>query len=131
PGYCDPRPVYCNRGRLIATGGPFTATGAGLLRPARVAETVVRPQKAEGRMGLFDWFRKPKPAVPLPQLCYDVAYFILPHFAFRDLARLADPCLNTPTAAGPFFYAMAAQARKAEPDAEDAERFRWHHGQLG
>ena len=26
-------------------------------------------------MGMFDWFRKPKPAVPLPQLCYDVAYF--------------------------------------------------------
>jgi hypothetical protein len=81
-------------------------------------------------MSLFDWFRKPKPAVPLAQLCYDVAYFILPHYGFRDLAKLADLCLNTPTAAGPFFYVMAAQARKVEPDAEDARRFRWHHGQL-
>lgn len=39
-------------------------------------------------MGLFDWFRKP--AVPLPQLCYDVAYFVLPHFAFRDLATVQE-----------------------------------------
>src|SRR5262249_41427299 len=93
------------------------------------AELVVRQPEAEGQMGLFDWFRKPKPAVPLPQLCYDVAYFILPHYAFRDLAKLTDLCLNTPTAAGPFFYVMAAQARKVEPDPEDAKRFRWHHGQ--
>jgi hypothetical protein len=80
-------------------------------------------------MGLFDWFRKPKTTVPLPQLCYDIAYFILPHYAFKDLAKLTDLCLNRPAAAGPFFYVMAAQARKAEPDPEDANRFRWHHGQ--
>jgi hypothetical protein len=82
-------------------------------------------------MGLFDWFRKPKPAFPLPQLCYDVAYFVLPHYAFNDLDKLADVCLNMPTTAGPFFYVMAAQMRKVEPDIEDAKRFRWHHGQLG
>ncbi len=81
-------------------------------------------------MGLFDWFLKPKPAVPLPQLCYDVAYFILPYYAFRDDAKLADMCLNTPTAAGPLFYFMAAKAREVEPNTEDAKRFRWHHGQL-
>ena len=81
-------------------------------------------------MGLLDWFRKPKPAVPLPQLCYDVAYFILPHYAFKDLGKLVDLCLKTPTAAGPFFYIMAAQARKVEPVTEVANRFRWHHGQL-
>lgn len=81
-------------------------------------------------MGLFDWFRKSKPSVPLPQLCYDIAYFVLPHYAFKDLDKLADLCLNTPTAVGPFFYVMAAQMRKAEPDTEDARRFRWHHGQL-
>jgi hypothetical protein len=80
-------------------------------------------------MGLLDWFRG-KPSIPLPQLCYDVAYFVLPHYAFKDLAKLVDLCLNTPTTAGPFFYVMAAQMRKVEPDAEDAKRFRWHHGQL-
>ena len=82
-------------------------------------------------MGLFDWFRKPNPAVSLPQVCYDVAYFVLPHYACNDLAKLADLCLNTPAAAGPFFYIMAAQMRKVEPDTKDAKRFRWHHGQLG
>ena len=81
-------------------------------------------------MGLFDWFRKPKPAVSLPQLSYDVAYFILPHYAFKDLAKLEDLCLNTPTAAGPFFYVMAAQSRNVEPIPDDARRFRWHHGQM-
>jgi hypothetical protein len=81
-------------------------------------------------MGLFDWFRKPKPTVHLAQLCYDVAYFILPHYAFEDLDKLADMCLDTPSTAGPFFYIMAAQARHIEPDANDARLFRWHHGQL-
>jgi hypothetical protein len=81
-------------------------------------------------MGLLDWFRKPKPAVPLPQLCYDVPYFVLPHYAFKDLSKLADLCLNSPTVAGPFFYIMAAQARKVEPVTDDAKRFHWHHGQL-
>jgi hypothetical protein len=69
--------------------------------------------------------------VPLPQLCYDVAYFLLPHYAFRDLDKLADLCLNTPTTAGAFFYVMAAQARQVQPDPEDARQFRWHHGHLG
>ncbi|MBW3600954.1 MAG: hypothetical protein KY475_27270 [Planctomycetes bacterium] len=68
--------------------------------------------------------------MPLPQLCYDVAYFVLPHSAFGSLAKLTNLCVNTPTAAGPFFYVMAAQARKVEPDREDANRFRWRHGQL-
>lgn len=68
--------------------------------------------------------------MPLPQLCYDVAYFILPHYAFGDIANLADLCLNSPTEAGPFFYIMAAHRRRVEPDMEDAKRFLWHHGQL-
>jgi hypothetical protein len=81
-------------------------------------------------MGLFDLFRKPKPTVPLPQLCYDVAYFILPHYAYNDLPKLAEMCLNTPTTAGPFFYVMACQARESEPVLADGQRFRWHHGEL-
>src|SRR5262249_2172770 len=86
--------------------------------------------RREGRMGLFDFFRKPKQTVPLPQLCYDVAYFILPHYAFNDVAKVADLCANTPATAGPFFYVMACQFRKVEPSTEDAQRFRWHHGAL-
>ncbi len=81
-------------------------------------------------MGLFNWFQKKPLPVSLPQLCYDVAYFILPHYAFGDLAKVTDLCLNTPSAAGPFFYLMATSARKIEPVMDDAKRFRWHHGQL-
>ncbi len=66
----------------------------------------------------------------LPQLCYSVAYFILPRYAFKDLAKLTDLCVNTPSAAGPFFYVMAARTRGVEPDFADAQLFQWHHGQL-
>src|SRR5262249_37747017 len=72
----------------------------------------------------------PEPAVSLEQLCYDLAYFVLPDYAFQDRARLEGLCRNTPTAAGPFFYFMAALRRKVEPNPEDGKRFRWHHGQL-
>lgn len=48
-------------------------------------------------MGLFDRFRKREPAVSLPQLCYDVAYFVLPRYAVSDLDKLADLYLNSPT----------------------------------
>ena len=82
-------------------------------------------------MALFDWFRKRASSVSLPQLCYDVAYHVLPHYAFNDIAKVADLCLNSPTAAGPFFYVMACQMREIEPVTEDAKSFHWHHGDLG
>lgn len=81
-------------------------------------------------MGFFDWLKRRPDAVPLPQLCYDVAYFIMPHYAYHDVAKVADLCLNSPPAAGPFFYAMACQVRKIEPVIEDAKRLVWHHGEL-
>jgi hypothetical protein len=79
-------------------------------------------------MGLFDRFRKPTSSVPLPQLCYDVAYFILPQYAYNDPDKVADLYSNNPIAAGPFFYVMACEMRKVEPIIEDAKRFRWHCG---
>jgi hypothetical protein len=81
-------------------------------------------------MGLFDWRKSRKLEVSLPQLSYDIAYFILPHYAFNDVAKLEDIGLNTPFAAGLFFYIMAAKQRKIEPVVEDAKRFHWHRGQL-
>ncbi|QDU74263.1 hypothetical protein Pan97_12700 [Bremerella volcania] len=79
-------------------------------------------------MGLFDFFKKPKPSVPLPQLCYDVAYFVLPHYAHEDFEKLDGMCRETPGTAGPFFYVMACQMRKVEPDVETAKTFHWHVG---
>jgi hypothetical protein len=81
-------------------------------------------------MALFDIFRKRKPAIPLAQLCYDIAYFILPHYAHNDFAKLDDMCRQSPTSAGAFFYVMACQMRKIEPDIDDAKKFQWHLGSL-
>lgn len=81
-------------------------------------------------MALFDIFKKRKPSVPLPQLCYDIAYFILPRYAHDDFAKLDDLCRQTPSAAGPFFYVMACQMRKSEPDIEIGKTFKWHVGSL-
>ena len=86
-------------------------------------------------MALFDFFRKKKASaqdgVPLEQSSYDIAYFILPQYVFSQLDRLIDQCANTPTAAGPFFYVMARQARETEPDIEAAKQFSWHSGSFG
>ena len=90
-------------------------------------------------MGLFDRFRKPSdkpqavtPANPstLPFLCYGIAYFVLPHYAFNDCDKLVELFQNTPTAAGPFYYLMGCSMRKIEPNHDDAQRFRAHHGDL-
>ncbi len=89
-------------------------------------------------MGLFDKFRNRNneaPATPpaqssLPSLCYGIAYFILPHYAFQDCDKLTTMFVDTPTSAGPFFYFMGCQMRKTKPVREDATRFRVHHGGL-
>ena len=93
-------------------------------------------------MGLFDWFSKkrpePKPepepeqqpTISLPQLCYDVAYFILPHYAYNDIEKVVELCFRTPSAAGLFFYVMACMGRKVEPVPDDGRLFCWHHGPL-
>lgn len=82
-------------------------------------------------MGLLDRSREPKPSVSLPQLCYDVAYFLLPRYAFERVGKVVDLRANTPHAAGPFFYVMACRMRGIEPVIDDARRLRWHHGALG
>jgi hypothetical protein len=81
-------------------------------------------------MGLFDRIRKSTPTVPLPQLCYDVAYFVLPHLVFNEPATIRDLCQESLAEAGPFFYFMAAARRNVEPQPEDAKGFHWHHGQM-
>ncbi|WP_339735645.1 hypothetical protein [uncultured Gimesia sp.] len=80
-------------------------------------------------MGLFDFLRKKKlqtEAVPLEQVCYDIAYFLLPQYVFQDLTPILELYDKTPAAAGPFCYLMACQIRKNEPDMDIATTFRWH-----
>jgi hypothetical protein len=89
-------------------------------------------------MGLFDRFkeRKDEPAATpsrpssLPSICYGIAYFLLPHYVFKDCDKLTRIFTDTPASVGPFFYLMGCQVQKIEPVHEDARQFRVHHGQL-
>jgi hypothetical protein len=64
------------------------------------------------------------------ELSYAVAYFVLPHYAFKDLNKAVEMWTKTPSATGPFFYLMACQIRKVEPDDNRATEFRSRHGNL-
>jgi hypothetical protein len=114
-------------------GCPCERSGSGItwLKISKVRSGAIPCIAWEDRaIRRLDTVSQPDTTVTLPQLCYDVAYFVLPHYAFKDLEKLAHLCLATPTAAGPFFYAMAAMGRKIEPDTNDAQRFHWNHGRL-
>ncbi len=81
-------------------------------------------------MSSIDQSKPEVPEVSSWQLCYDMAYFVLPHYVFDDIAKLVDLCRNSPAAAGPFFYFMAAKMRNVDPSAENAKQFHTHYGQL-
>lgn len=82
-------------------------------------------------MGLFDWFTKrtSRATVPLPQLCYDIAYFVLPPKVYNHLAPTLELCSKAPRP-GAYFYTLACRARQTAFVVEDANRFVWHHGEL-
>ncbi len=81
-------------------------------------------------MGLFNVFHKQRGVMSLPQLSYNIAYFILPSYAFEDINKVIDMWTKTPTIGGPFFYNMACQMQELEPVDDDASKFRSHYGQL-
>jgi hypothetical protein len=68
--------------------------------------------------------------VSIWQISYALAYFVLPQYAFNRLHKIEELYQNNPATAGPFFYAMACQLRKATPNRADAELFSWHVGEL-
>jgi hypothetical protein len=91
-------------------------------------------------VGLFDIFRKKRvpPAVDprssdesrLPKLCYGIAYFGLPRYAFQDCEKLVEMFRKGASTVGPFFYLMACKISEVEPVPEEARGFRAHTGQL-
>ena len=74
--------------------------------------------------------REEESMVSLPQLAYDVAYFVLPQYAFGNLDKIVDMWTETPNVAGPFLYVMACKMQEVEPVDDDVRKFRAHHGQL-
>ena len=68
--------------------------------------------------------------VSLWQISHALAYFVLPQYAFNRLHKVEELFQNNPNTAGPFFYAMACQLRKAQPIRADAEHFYWQVGEL-
>ena len=64
------------------------------------------------------------------QIGYTMAYSILPHYAFKDLAKAVDMWVRSPRTLPAFFYLMACQVRKTEGITEEAGRFRPHQGAL-
>lgn len=74
----------------------------------------------------------PTPAKPpsLEELSYDIAYHLLPHYAFNDLNKTVEMWTKSPSITGPFFYMMACDMRKVAPDMNRAAEFRSRHGDL-
>lgn len=70
------------------------------------------------------------PGYNLPAISYAAAYFILPHYAFKEIGRIEDLWLQQRQSAGPFIYLMACQLHKQEPVREHALGFLPHHGTL-
>jgi hypothetical protein len=66
----------------------------------------------------------------LPSLCYGIAYFALPHFAFKDCDRLTAMFVEAPESVGPFLYSMACQVQKTEPVQAEGRQLRAHRGEL-
>ncbi len=65
-------------------------------------------------------------ASPLPQLAYDIAFFILPYYAFNRIEKVDEFYETYKTNAGACFYFAAAQAAEVTFNQEDAKLFQWH-----
>jgi hypothetical protein len=63
-------------------------------------------------------------------LSYAAAYFVVPHYAFNDIDKAVEMWTKTPASTGPFFYLMACQMRKVEPDEGRVTEFRSRYGDL-
>jgi hypothetical protein len=54
-------------------------------------EQVASNGVADMRWFNFNGFRKRNPSM-LPQICYDIAYFVLPHYVYTDLEKIVHIC---------------------------------------
>lgn len=64
------------------------------------------------------------------QISHAMAYFVLPHFAFKSLQKLIDLWIQSPRTCPTFFYLTTCQLKKAESVTEEATKFHVHTGKL-
>lgn len=82
-------------------------------------------------VGLLDFLKKTKPSVSKEQVCYDLAYLVLPHFVHRDFREFAAFVRKGPEAAANFLCLLASKIRDTEPDQQVAKSLKWHFGKPG
>lgn len=80
--------------------------------------------------------QKPKNAGPsLEQISYSLAYSLLPEYAFRRNSEILKMCQVSSRVGAAFFYVLTLKAcfniECDEQQAQDAQKFHWHLGQLG
>ncbi|HTL53859.1 MAG TPA: hypothetical protein VL860_14895, partial [Planctomycetota bacterium] len=73
--------------------------------------------------------RKPGDA-DIWQISHAMAYFVLPHFAFKSLQKMIDLWIQSPRTCPTFFYLTTCQLKKAESVTEEATKFHAHTGKL-
>lgn len=76
-------------------------------------------------MGLFSFFRR-EPRPSLEQLSYNVAYEVLPGYAYGQLPALLDIVDASPDSANALFYQIACKAAKVKPDPAVFAQYKWH-----
>ena len=70
------------------------------------------------------------PRASLAALAYEVAYYLLPGYAFQRVGIVAELLTRSGERAGAVLYVMACRARRTEPLIEDGLQFRFHRGEL-
>ena len=93
-------------------------------------------------MGIFDRFKQPvqKPEsepvqnsdllLELPDLCYQIAYLMLPPLVFSEPERTIGQFIDDPALAGPYFYFKAVVGLHVQAVREHALAFHTHWGEL-
>jgi hypothetical protein len=64
------------------------------------------------------------------QNCYTMAYFVLPRYVFHQAATFIENLGRSPTLGAGFYYVMACQMNKIEPDVQLVRSFPVHIGDL-
>ena len=66
----------------------------------------------------------------MPSICYAMAYFVLPRYAFQETERIVTELTQNPEAAAAFYYILTCKMDEKEPRDELVRSFAVHTGVL-